>query len=80
MAKHPPVGSASWHAMFVDDNVKIYQDGNDEIFFKVQIKGQRTKYFYNETAHSDVARYCSDELGIQYWGVLSWAIYIQLTN
>jgi hypothetical protein len=71
MAKMPPVSSASWHAMFIDDNVKVFQDGNDDIYFKVVIKGQRPKYFYNETAHSDVARYCADELGIQYWGVLS---------
>jgi len=37
----------------------------------VHVKGQRPKYFYNETAHSDVARYCSDELGIAYWSVLN---------
>ena len=71
MAKHPPVNSARWHSVFVDDQCKIYQDGNDDIFFKVMIKGQRVKYFYNETAHSDVARYCSDELGIAYWSVLN---------
>jgi hypothetical protein len=71
MARMPSVSSASWHAMFIDDNVKVFQDGNDDIYFKVVIKGKRPKYFYNETAHSDVARYCSDELGIQYWEVLS---------
>ena len=71
MAKHPPVGGALWHSLFADDNCKVYQDGNDDIFFKVIIKGQRPKYFYNETAHSDVARYCSDELGIRYWSVLN---------
>jgi hypothetical protein len=70
MAKHPPVGSASWHSVFADDQCKVWQDGNDDIFFKVAIKGQRVKYFYNETAHSDVARYCSDVLGIGYWSVL----------
>ena len=71
MSRMPSVSSASWHAMYVDDHVKVFQDGNDDIFFKVQIKGKRAKYFYNETAHNDVARYCSDELGIQYWGILS---------
>ena len=71
MARRPPVNSARWHSVFVDDQCKIYQDGNDDIFFKVLIKGQRPKYFYNETAHSDVARYCSDELGISYWSVLN---------
>lgn len=71
MAKHPSVGSASWHSQFADDNVKVYQDGNDDIFFKVVIKGQRPKYFYNETAWSDVNRYCADELGINYWSVLN---------
>lgn len=70
MAKHPPVGGASWHSLFVDDNVKVFQDANDDIFYKVVIKGERPKYFYNETAHSDVARFCSDNLGIQYWSVL----------
>lgn len=71
MTRMPAVSSASWHAMFVDDNVKVFQDGNDDIYFKVVIKGKRPKYFYNETAHSDVARYCADELGINYWGILS---------
>jgi len=71
MAKHPPVNSARWHSVFADDACKIWQDGNDDIFFKVAIKGQRVKYFYNETAHSDVSRYCADELGISYWSVLN---------
>jgi hypothetical protein len=71
MAKHPSVGSASWHSQFSDDNVKVYQDGNDDIFFKVVIKGQRPKYFYNEAAWSDVNRYCADKLGINYWSVLN---------
>jgi len=70
MSKHPPVGSANWHSMFCDDKVKVYQDGNDDIFFKVVIKGKGTKYFYNETAWSDVPRYVADELGMQYWGIL----------
>lgn len=67
----PKVSSAAWHSMFTDDKVSVYQDGNDDIFYKVVIKGSRPKYFYNETAHSDVARYCADELGITYWNVLS---------
>lgn len=71
MAKHPPVGSASWHSVFADDQCKVWQDANDDIFFKVHVKGQRVKYFYNETAHSDVSRYCADELGIAYWSVLN---------
>ena len=70
MAKHPSPSTASWHNLFCDDKVSVYQDGNDEIFFKVVIKGQRPKYFYNETAWSDVPRYCSDELGLKYWSVL----------
>ena len=71
MAKHPPVGGASWHSLFTDDSVSVYQDGNDDIFYKVVIRGKRPKYFYNETAHSDVSRYCADELGIRYWSVLN---------
>lgn len=70
MAKHPPVNSAKWYQAFSDENVTVLQDENDSIFFKVTLKGQRPKYFYNETAHSDVARYCADELGIRYWSVL----------
>jgi len=71
MAKHPSVSSAKWHNLFIDEKVSVYQDGNDDIFYKVVIKGQRPKYFYNETAHSDVSRYCSDKLGIAYWNVLN---------
>jgi hypothetical protein len=72
MARMPAVSSASWHALFVDDKVKVYQDGNDDIFFKVQVKGTRTKYFYNETAWSDVSRYLVDTTGdLSYWSALS---------
>ena len=34
MAKHPPVGGASWHSVFANDECKVWQDGNDDIFFK----------------------------------------------
>lgn len=70
MSKKPLISSASWYNRFHDDKVDIYQDLNDFIFFKVVITGLRPKYFYNETAHSDVARYCADKMGIRYWRVL----------
>ena len=72
MAKYPPLNSASWHNVYCDDEIKVYQDGNDDIFFKVMIKGSRPKYFYNETAWSDVPRYLVDETGdIKYWSILN---------
>ena len=72
MAKHPAVGGASWHSLFTDDKVSVYQDGNDDIFFKVVIKGQRPKYFYNETVWSDVPRFLVDQTDdMSYWSVLS---------
>ena len=72
MAKHPAVSSAKWFNVFNDELVSIDQDLNDDIFFKVVLKGdkKKTKYFYNETVWSDVPRYCADELGLQYWSVL----------
>lgn len=70
MAKHPPVGSAKWENLFSDEQVNVYRDINDDIFFKVVIKGHKPKYFYNETVYSDVPRYVADVLGGQYWSVL----------
>ena len=70
MSSKPKVSSANWHNLFCDDNVKVYQDSNDSIFYKVILQGSRPKYFYNETAHSDVVRYCADQLGYQYWRIL----------
>ena len=70
MAKHPPVSSAKWETLFADEQVVIHRDTKDDIFFKVVIKGNRPKYFYNETVYSDVPRYVADELGGQYWSVL----------
>lgn len=70
MAKHPPVGTAKWENLFSDEQVNVYRDTNDDIFFKVVIKGNKPKYFYNETVYSDVPRYVADELGGQYWSVL----------
>lgn len=70
MAKHPPVSSAKWETLFTDEKVVVDRDMNDDIFFKVVIKGHKPKYFYNETVYSDVPRYLGDELGMQYWSVL----------
>lgn len=70
MAKHPPVGTASWENLFLDEKVAVYRDINDDIFFKVVINGNKPKYFYNETVYSDVPRYVADELGGEYWSVL----------
>lgn len=70
MAKHPAVASAKWENLFSDEQVNVYRDINDDIFFKVVIKGHKPKYFYNETVYSDVPRYVADELGGQYWSVL----------
>ena len=66
----PKVSGAQWQALFTDENVKVFQDANDDIFFKVVITGKKPKYFYNETVWSDVPRYCADEMGIKYWDVL----------
>jgi len=70
MSRKPLVSSANWARQFSNDKVDVYQDMNDTIFFKVVITGQRPKYFYGESSWSGVARYCSDKLGIEYWGVL----------
>jgi hypothetical protein len=70
MAKHPPVNTARWSNVFSGDHVQVWQDANDDIFFKVVIKGKRPKYFYNETAWSDVPRYIVDETGhMHYWSL-----------
>ena len=70
MAKHPPVGTAKWENLFSDEQVNVYRDINDDIFFKVVIKGHKPKYFYSETVYSDVPRYVADVLGGQYWSVI----------
>ena len=68
----PKVSTANWHSVFADDEVRVYQDGNDYMFYKVIIRESRPKYFYGETAHSDVSRYCADEVDIGYWSVLDY--------
>ena len=69
MAKHPPVNTAKWFRYYEDDRVSIDIDENDTIFMKVVVDN-KTKYFYNETAHSDVARYLVDTTRkMKYWSV-----------
>ena len=70
MNRKPKVSTAIWHNLFCDDKVSIYNDSGNDCFLKVVIPNSRAKYFYGETAYSDVTRYCSDKLGISYWGVL----------
>jgi hypothetical protein len=69
MARFP--SNPAWHSVYVDDVVSVYQNGNDDIHFKVKIKNGKTKQFYNETAWSDVPRFLTDETGqLKYWSVL----------
>ena len=70
MSKHPPVSTAKWFNLYEDEQVSIDVDENDNIFFKV-VFNKKTKYFYKETAHSDVVRYLVDETkDMRYWGAL----------
>lgn len=67
----PKVSSASWHNIYTSDIASVYQDGNDDIFFKVLIQGYRPKYFYNESAWSAVQRYVVDAGDSQGWSVFN---------
>jgi hypothetical protein len=57
-------------------NFQVYFDTNREnspygCFYKVVITGSRPKYFYGETAYTDVARYVNDMGDPNGWGCLS---------
>jgi hypothetical protein len=70
MAKHPPVSTAKWFNLYEDERASIHVDANNNIFYKV-ILDNKTKYFYNETAHHDVPRYLVDATrDSRYWGAL----------
>ena len=82
MSRKPLVSTADWELIYSDDDkqvsvplqVRVYRDRNDDIFYKVltYINFQhKTKYFYNETAHSDVPRFLVDQTGeMKYWRIL----------
>ena len=70
MAKFP--NNPSWHSLYCDDLVTVWQNGNDDIHMKVKIKGGKSKQFYNETVYSDVPRWIVDETGyMKYWSLFS---------
>ena len=70
MAKFP--ANPSWHSVYCDDLVSVYQNGNDDIHMKVKIKGGKTKQFYNETVYSDVPRFLADQTGyLKYWDLFN---------
>lgn len=70
MHKRPSVNTAKWLNLYEDERASIDIDENDNIFFKV-VLDRKTKYFYKETAHTDVVRYLVDMTNdLRYWGAL----------
>jgi hypothetical protein len=60
----------AWHSVYCDDVVSVWQNGNDDIHFKVKIKNGKSKQFYKETAYSDVPRFIVDEThALKYWSL-----------
>ena len=56
----PKVSSAKWYKMWEQDDAVCYYDENNLSFLKLKLPNQRVKYFYGELAHTDAARFASD--------------------
>jgi hypothetical protein len=70
MAKPKVQDVTGWEKVWQTENVLVVESENFSDFYKVEIKGQPKKYFYGESAWSDVQRHIVDETGdMSAWGI-----------
>lgn len=69
--KKPRVNDTTWSRIFYYDTVQVMEADGYYDFYKLVIDGQRPKYFFGETAWSDVERLAIDKIGYQGYNVFS---------
>ena len=63
----PKVSEQTWRQIMHEQNVVVYEsEEHPDFYFKVEVQGQRSKYFYGEMAWADYQRYASDNLVYRY--------------
>lgn len=63
------VSKWTFHEENSNQTAKVYvADIDYGFFYKVEVPGQRPKYFYGETAWQDARRYADDSHRIEYSG------------
>ena len=56
----PKVSDMTWRRIYHSQNIEAFEADEDDMYFKVEIRDARPKYFYGETAHMDYQRYVMD--------------------
>lgn len=63
----PKASEQTWNRIMHEANVRVYEsEEHPDFYFKVEVNGQRPKYFYGETAWMDYQRYASDNISYAY--------------
>ena len=59
--KKPSVSSTTWTRIFHNGGVRVYESDRYHDFYKVEPAGERSKYFFGETAWMDTQRFSVDK-------------------
>jgi hypothetical protein len=69
--KRPRVNDTTWTRIFHYDTLQVLESDGYYDFYKIITEGERPKYFFGETAWSDVQRVAIDKIGYQGYNVFS---------
>lgn len=68
----PKASEMSWSLIWRNSQLDVYVAKQDDAYFKITMFGKKPKYFYGESAWSDVQRYVVDETGdMKGWSIFS---------
>jgi len=59
--RKPAVGSTTWTRIFHNGGVNVYESDKYYNFYKVEPTGERSKYFFGESAWMDTQRFAVDK-------------------
>lgn len=63
----PKASDQHWHRIFHQGPVEIYEAHDyRDFYYRVDVRGLRSKYFWGETAWQDYQRYASDNISYAY--------------
>lgn len=68
--KKPSVSSTGWTEIYSNTKVKVYEADKYYDFYRITPEKGQTKYFFGETAWSDLERYSADNQWT-FWDIFS---------
>lgn len=69
--KKPSVSSTTWTRIFHNGGVRVYESDRYHDFYKVDPAGERSKYFFGETAWMNTQRFAVDKSDLSAYNIFN---------